>query len=416
MSQRAQVTIPSDWDGESTLCVCVSWPDSTEWLGVLWGLLTSPTRGRFWDAETGSIVGAQEVGWQIYEANMALKECGGSGSLISMSAALYADLSQTTIRNYPTTIIDPTDVNTGAPNRSWTLADGDTSGDVTKREAALCIAVRRIVDAACDSEITRRELGAVGIDAVAGIIGVGLAFAGPAAAALGGLLLVGLSTAAGAFAAISESVLSDDDAREDVACCLYQSLRGQYPNEDSLTYGLSRCCFGGTSNAAQIAGAIAPVLPGLLPALLDFLAEAKKELLLPDCPCDQDAWWWALEGNVSGPSARVFRTGTHVLRVETGAESRPFGTNKRVIAETKAALSGPRPLGVVDITGVTDGGPTPYVVYAYSHSQGYREKGIHPFPWLECYQVAIDGPDGDGPPGCWAEISIDPANDCLYLP
>jgi hypothetical protein len=333
-----------------------------------------------------------------------------------MQAALYADLSQTIVENYPTTINDPTDVNSGAPNRSWTLADGDSSGDVTKRESALCMAVRRIVDAACDSEITRRELGAVGIDAVAGVIGVGLAFAGPAAAALGGLLLVGISAAAGAFAALSESVLSDDDAREDVACCLYQSLRGQYPNEDSLSNGLSRCCFSGGSNEAQIAGAIESLLPDLLPALLDFLAEAKKEVSLPDCPCSLDAWWWALEANISGPGARVFRTGSHTLRIETGAESRPFGPNKRVIAETKSSLSGPKPLGVVDITGVSDGGPTPYVVYAYSHSQGYRELGTHSFPWLECYQVAIDGPDGDNPPGCWAEFTLDVTNDCLYLP
>jgi hypothetical protein len=333
-----------------------------------------------------------------------------------MQAALYAEMSQTIIENYPAVINNPTDVNANAPNRSWAFADGDGSGDVAKRESALCMAVRRIVDAACDSEITRRELGSVGIDAVAGVIGVGLAFAGPAAAALGGLLLAGISAAAGAFAALSESVLSDDDAREAVACCLYQSLRGQYPNEDSLTYGLSRCCFGGTSNAAQIAGAVAPALPDLLPALLDFLAEAKREVSLPDCPCSGDTYHWKVQTNESGPDARVYRVANHVLRIETGVESRQFGPQKRVIVETVSPTVGPRPTGVCDVLAVSDGGQLPYTVYAYSHIDGYRQLGIHPLPWVECYQVAIDGPGNDDPPGCWAEFTLDPVDDCVYLP
>jgi len=79
MSQKAQMPIPNDWDGESQFCVCIAWPDSAQWYGVLQGVLTSMTRGRFWDGETGNIKDAQQIGWDIWEANKGMEPCGGTG-------------------------------------------------------------------------------------------------------------------------------------------------------------------------------------------------------------------------------------------------------------------------------------------------------------------------------------------------
>lgn len=69
-----QSPIPSDWDGVSWCCHVIEWPDSPEWLYILSGLLLSPTQGRYWDASTGSIIGAQAVGEEIETRNCLYQE------------------------------------------------------------------------------------------------------------------------------------------------------------------------------------------------------------------------------------------------------------------------------------------------------------------------------------------------------
>jgi hypothetical protein len=61
--------IPSDWDGVTFECQIIEWPASNEWRAIFNGLMTSPSRGRFWDGDTGSIIGAQSVGQQIIDRN-----------------------------------------------------------------------------------------------------------------------------------------------------------------------------------------------------------------------------------------------------------------------------------------------------------------------------------------------------------
>lgn len=61
--------IPTDWDGTTFACVIIEWPDSEQWFGLLRGLITTPTRGRFWDERTGTIKDIQAVGLEIEERN-----------------------------------------------------------------------------------------------------------------------------------------------------------------------------------------------------------------------------------------------------------------------------------------------------------------------------------------------------------
>lgn len=61
--------IPNDWDGTSWDCWMIEWPSSTLWTAILCGFVTQPTRGRFWDASTGSVVEAQAIGKQIESRN-----------------------------------------------------------------------------------------------------------------------------------------------------------------------------------------------------------------------------------------------------------------------------------------------------------------------------------------------------------
>ncbi len=65
----SQIPIPDDWDGVTFVNHVICWPDSVLWKGILAGLVTYPTRGRFWDGATGSIVAAQAAGRQIIQQN-----------------------------------------------------------------------------------------------------------------------------------------------------------------------------------------------------------------------------------------------------------------------------------------------------------------------------------------------------------
>jgi len=72
-----QIPIPDDWDGESYRCVEVQWPDSPAWIALLIGFLAQPSRGRFWDGETGTITDVQQIGFDIFDANVPLNSCSG---------------------------------------------------------------------------------------------------------------------------------------------------------------------------------------------------------------------------------------------------------------------------------------------------------------------------------------------------
>jgi len=68
-----QGTIPDDWQGDYC-CYAVEWPSSPQWLAILRGVLVLPSRGRFWDENTGNIIDAQNVIRATYDNNLHLEE------------------------------------------------------------------------------------------------------------------------------------------------------------------------------------------------------------------------------------------------------------------------------------------------------------------------------------------------------
>ncbi len=70
-----KVPIPNDWDGESWECVQILWPNSPQFWGLLNGLLTLMTRGRYWEENTGSIIDMQAIAWEIFNANYPYTNC-----------------------------------------------------------------------------------------------------------------------------------------------------------------------------------------------------------------------------------------------------------------------------------------------------------------------------------------------------
>jgi len=77
MPIKTKHPIPDDWDGETWKDICILWPDSPLWRGILRGFLSTPRRGRFWDEHTGNVRDTQEIGKTIYEANEAMDPCDG---------------------------------------------------------------------------------------------------------------------------------------------------------------------------------------------------------------------------------------------------------------------------------------------------------------------------------------------------
>jgi hypothetical protein len=73
-----KVIIPDDWDGEDWSCIRIQWPNSPQWMALLLGLVTTPTRGRWYDETTGNIKSAQAVGAQIFERNFPWAFCDES--------------------------------------------------------------------------------------------------------------------------------------------------------------------------------------------------------------------------------------------------------------------------------------------------------------------------------------------------
>jgi len=71
------IPIPNDWNGTDWGAWCILWPNSVQWREVLLGFLSLPSRGRYWDGDTGIVRDAQSVGKAIWEANYPLGDCEG---------------------------------------------------------------------------------------------------------------------------------------------------------------------------------------------------------------------------------------------------------------------------------------------------------------------------------------------------
>jgi len=65
---RSQVRIPNDWDGETWIPVLFCIPDSVLWKSAVYGAISTLGRGRLWDADTGTVTEAQEIGNEILES------------------------------------------------------------------------------------------------------------------------------------------------------------------------------------------------------------------------------------------------------------------------------------------------------------------------------------------------------------
>ena len=72
-----RVPIPDDWNGIDWHCIQIEWPESPQWTGLLIGVLTLLTRGRYWDERTGTITDVQAIAREIFDRAYPFVSCDG---------------------------------------------------------------------------------------------------------------------------------------------------------------------------------------------------------------------------------------------------------------------------------------------------------------------------------------------------
>jgi len=175
---------------------------------------------------------------------------------------------------------------------------------------AMCKATHDLVGWACEIELEKRAqdaliggliasvLGIVGTLVGAGII-LTTAGAGTAVGFAVGSAIVGVG--ASTWSGVSSQVLGNELARSNVACCLYNAIKGQTPERNIFINALNGCSFPFGSDEAQIAGAIASILggDGVHATWAKYASENLQyaKLGLINCPCSE-SWVYDVDFRV----------------------------------------------------------------------------------------------------------------------
>ena len=72
-----KLPIPNDWNGTEWDCVEIHIPRSDMWYALLAGAIGLFAQGRFWNEDTGSIAGVQEIGREVVARSMPFVACCG---------------------------------------------------------------------------------------------------------------------------------------------------------------------------------------------------------------------------------------------------------------------------------------------------------------------------------------------------
>lgn len=204
-------------------------------------------------------------------------------------------------------IIDNTTLYDGTPQSVYPDAvyDGTPTQANIDRDLALCASLKQVVDMACEITIEWKSQQGILLGGLAFITGAivhvllvaGVIVTGgsgyPLAVAISGYV-VGAVTAL--LTDYSIDVLSDQNARQLVACCMLDALEGQTLNKTNFVNSLDNCNFTFGSNEAQIAGLIEVILDedgddSFYAQFLAFNAELYQSAqvgALPDCPCETE--------------------------------------------------------------------------------------------------------------------------------
>ncbi len=168
----------------------------------------------------------------------------------------------------------------------------DMTSEDDIRDLALCAATDAIVDFICELVLKEREnqatiarIGAIILSITSAALTVS-GIGSPVGLAIAAVLVEGYASI---WDGVSETILGDEVAKDLVACCMYNTLKGTTISQTAFEQSLDNCNFTPLSPEAQIAGAIVGMLSDddFYIAFIDFLDEKIRpaELGLVSCNC-----------------------------------------------------------------------------------------------------------------------------------
>jgi hypothetical protein len=207
------VPIPGDWSGDKYVCICVTWPDSPEWIGIWQGLMTLIKRGRYWNENTGSIKDVQAIAQQLWEWNMKYNPCGGGG-ILSYDPETGRFWVDTDGDGEPDTLFDPD------PGLQETGEDIPEAGGA----GMACIIAQGVVDYFTDQRDQFCDLLDAGADvleiaaAIAALVGLMI----PVAEAVAAFIALAAAIAEANSTIIGEQL--NDDTLDILKCIIFDAV------------------------------------------------------------------------------------------------------------------------------------------------------------------------------------------------
>lgn len=199
------------------------------------------------------------------------------------------------------TTTNNTQINQFAPTLTFTSTTGETQERTDARILALCYATKLYVYAYCEAIKEINHDASLSANLVA--LGLGVATALAALATIGTtgatlplyLALSAALTAAGGatYSALTDAVLDDTGAKDELACCMFNSLQTLMPTAENFATAVDACP-GLSANAEIIRSTLAvdisnPAgLENQFNAFINLLGDSVRpaELgLIDDCPC-----------------------------------------------------------------------------------------------------------------------------------
>lgn len=256
---------------------------NAEWASIIAGMIYRLTYHEVWEGDVDEREDAIEEIERLL-ADMANPCC--PPTMMDLVINLY----NTNITNITTVYNDAAqDETVVAPDMVYGDADDDY------RDIIMCMVSQIIIAGMAQSELDRR----IAETWVWSGAGNALALLGTALAGItGGWSLLGgaiagaiLNLAAASWRDMSQATLTDSDAIEAVACCLYLALDGSLPDATTFGNALSGCGFDAGSPEEELRVAVAPLLADLsfylafISSLNEMLPVAKTGVLDEACPC-----------------------------------------------------------------------------------------------------------------------------------
>lgn len=294
--------------------------------------------------------------WDLaFDYSLCLNEGNEIANYYTSQYQSFQDIYNQFIENYVNNITDV------KPDLGY-----DDGPDDEFRNKAICASLERLIDVFCEKAIEWYDESAGKIESIQSLIAltslvtgiIGLA-AGPGAsvglAALAEQALLwaaglGIGSAVGSefydrLVNSQREDFEDDQAKEDLACCLYAELYGVNANKDTVLSAIQSCAGSLTGSAAKIASVLEITMAedAAYAAFVEYLDYAfnlaKLDILPGECPCpDPDAPWCyripflLVQGGFTGQGTWTLNTGWKPASFQDSAYRRQLSIGKSSIA------------------------------------------------------------------------------------